>query len=293
MKQQGIDLMKGTLIGVANVVPGLSGGTIAVVLGVYDKLINALKDLFDHPWQTIKAIWGLIIGIIIGIAVSVLAVVHLLALFPLPMTFLFIGMIVGALPSIYEETNHQKKTRFDYSMLILMALVIILMPFLPENDLGATLSVQTIVILFIVGVIAASTMVIPGISGSMILIAIGYYFYITESLGEFITHFFQWNWPLMASELVFLIPFGLGVLVGIVLIARLISKLLKTHRKTVYCAIVGLLIASPFSIMFSTLEDFGSALGNPMWLHILASGITLALGVYFSLLMVRIGKQNE
>ena len=183
-----IEIFKGMMIGIANVIPGLSGGSIAVAFNVYDKFIYGFSNFFRHPIKTIKLLWAIILGMGLGIAISVVGVIYFLDNFPIPTTMLFVGMVLGSLPFIVKKMSNEEKTKYDFtifiSMIVLMLGIMILHIFFGENIVDITnLNFKLVVIILILGIVAAATMIIPGISGSMMLMVLGYYYYIT-SLSE-------------------------------------------------------------------------------------------------------------
>ncbi|HHU55410.1 MAG TPA: DUF368 domain-containing protein, partial [Acholeplasmataceae bacterium] len=269
MKEQIFDFFKGIVIGIANVIPGLSGGTIAVVLNIYHKFVNSLKYLLSHPFKTIKDIWGLLLGIVVGIIISVKAIQILIETFPIPTMMLFVGLIIGAIPKIYQNIKDEKKTYIDIIVFIGFIVILIGLPFIPGSELDININLLTFIVLFLVGLIAASAMVIPGISGSMMLMIFGYYVFILNLVNNFLKATVELNFGNIINNLFLLIPFALGVLLGIVFISNLISRLIVKYGRTFYCAILGLLIASPFVMIYSMVEEYGELMKNKLLLNII------------------------
>lgn len=176
-----LNILRGIVIGIANVIPGVSGGTMAVSMGIYDKLISSVTGLFKHFKQSMKLLIPLGIGMVIGIVGFGFLLEYLLANHVLATCLTFVGLILGGLPILWLSLkSNLKKTpgrRIGagevISFLVLLAIGIGL-PLLQGSE-GAikTLSVDpgTIIILFLLGLIASATMVIPGVSGSMVLMS--------------------------------------------------------------------------------------------------------------------------
>lgn len=293
MKEQIFDFFKGIVIGIANVIPGLSGGTIAVVLNIYHKFVNSLKNLLSHPFKTIKDIWGLLLGIVVGIIISVKAIQILIETFPIPTMMLFVGLIIGAIPKIYQNIKDEKKTYIDIIVFIGFIVILIGLPFIPGSELDININLLTFIVLFLVGLIAASAMVIPGISGSMMLMIFGYYVFILNLVNNFLKATVELNFGNIINNLFLLIPFALGVLLGIVFISNLISRLIVKYGRTFYCAILGLLIASPFVMIYSMVEEYGELMKNKLLLNIIIGLITLIIGSVISLLMSNINPKER
>ena len=106
MKNSILDFLKGICIGIANIIPGFSGGTMAVILNIYERFINGLSNLFSHPLKTLKDIWAILIGIVVGVVISIVAITKLLSLFPIPTVLFFVGLIIGSIPNLSFEYKH-------------------------------------------------------------------------------------------------------------------------------------------------------------------------------------------
>ena len=101
IKDKLFDFLKGIAMGIANIIPGFSGGTMAVILKVYDKFLYALGNFFNHPIIVIKKVWSLFLGIVVGIVLGAVTIVKLLEIFPVPTMLFFVGLIIGSIPSIF------------------------------------------------------------------------------------------------------------------------------------------------------------------------------------------------
>lgn len=241
MKEKMILMVKGFVLGIANIIPGVSGGTLAITLGIYEQLINAVSHLFTNLKKNLEFIIPIGIGAVISILAMSKIINYSLNNFPIPTTLFFIGLIVGGVPLIYRNVkNKEKKGSYIISFLATFALVMILAFAKTGNNVVSlsNLNIGMIGIIFLVGMIAAATMVIPGISGSFVLMLLGFYKPILNTISN-IT-----NFSLLTHNLTILIPFGIGVLVGIILIAKLIEYLLNKYETLTYYAILGFIISS-------------------------------------------------
>lgn len=241
MKEKMILMVKGFVLGIANIIPGVSGGTLAITLGIYEQLINTVSHLFTNLKKNLEFIIPIGIGAVISILAMSKIINYSLNNFPIPTTLFFIGLIVGGVPLIYRNVkNKEKKGSYIISFLATFALVMILAFAKTGNNVVSlsNLNIGMIGIIFLVGMIAAATMVIPGISGSFVLMLLGFYKPILNTISN-IT-----NFSLLTHNLTILIPFGIGVLVGIILIAKLIEYLLNKYETLTYYAILGFIISS-------------------------------------------------
>lgn len=246
-----IEILKGILIGVANVIPGVSGGTLAIVMGIYDKLINAVTGIFKSPIKCIKEVWVYVIGIALGSAFSVVGVTYLLNKFPIFTTLLFVGLILGAIPLITSQVNSKKVQVQDILIFCMFVLLIVLLPFIGTATVTHSVISANWLIMVGIGFIAAITIVVPGVSGTMILMALGYYESIMSVSSELIQALVKLDFNVIYTDLLILFPFILGIIVGVILIAELIKWLLKKYTKTVHFAILGLVVSSPFPVILN------------------------------------------
>lgn len=257
-----LDMLKGAVIGIANVIPGVSGGTMAVSMGIYNKLISSVSHLFSQFKKSIRTLLPILIGCVIGIVCFTYAIKYLLTNQPLPTCLVFLGLILGGVPVLIREmktgirkSRRRKLTAMNVLAFLVMFLLAAALPFLKEStDTLTTLTATpgTMIVLFFMGIIAAATMVIPGVSGSMILMILGYYYGVINSITGFMDALKAGNWNALLGEAAILIPFGIGCVLGIFLIAKLIEYLFERHTVSTYAAILGLILSSPFGIFHNT-----------------------------------------
>lgn len=254
-------IIKGMLIGIANIIPGVSGGTMAVSLTIYDDLIYAITHIKSNFKKSMQILLPLGIGVGLGVIFFSYSIEILLSQYTFPTAMAFVGLILGGLPALYTQFRaalSYKNTKLNWIHLLSFLgffILIIWMSLLQES--AATFetiqpTLVNLIILFFIGVIAAATMVIPGISGSLVLMILGYYYNIINTL----THFFDSVRALdmngILNGLVLLVPFGIGVLVGGFLISKAIEYLFDRVPVTTYFAIFGLVLASPIAIFLNT-----------------------------------------
>ena len=240
------------VIGIANIIPGVSGGTMAVAMGIYDKLIHALTHIKSEFKKSMKLLVPVIIGA--GIALVALSFVITTALekYPIPTNLLFIGLIVGGLPAVCRKVKgNPLKPQHVIAALAFFALVVGMALFGGGKgaDVDLSFGFVNVLILFGCGIIAAATMVIPGVSGSMILMLLGYYEPVVAAIKDFMTALAHLDMDGVVSGLGILVPFGLGALFGIVLIAKLIEWIFRKYPLVAFWAIIGLIVASPVAII--------------------------------------------
>lgn len=246
------NICKGMIIGLANIIPGVSGGTMAVSMGIYDRLIHCISHFFTEIKKNVAFLMPLVIGMGIAIIASSFGIAYLFETFPVQTNLMFVGLILGSLPPVCKKVKNQKiEPGYVISAVIFFAIVVGMA--LMNGDSGRNISIEfslsQILILFLVGVIAAGTMVIPGVSGSMMLLLLGYYNPILETIKEFVSALVHLDGQMLFATLVILVPFGIGVLVGIVVIAKIIEVIFNKFPLYAYWSIIGLLLASPIAIL--------------------------------------------
>lgn len=274
------NILKGMVIGIANIIPGVSGGTMMVAMGIYDKLIHCITHIFKEFKKSLLFLIPIAIGMGIAIIGSSFGIEMLFEKFPVQTNLLFIGLIVGGLPAMWKNVKG-KSIRFGHvlAFLAFFALVTV-MALLGEkegNAVDLSLNLWNILKLFGVGVIAAATMVIPGVSGSMVLLLLGYYNPILASINDFIRALTDFDVPAMLNEFGVLFPFGIGVIVGVLVIAKIIEYIFEKFPLYAYWAIIGLIVASPIAII---------AMGTFPVLTVINVGtgiVALALGIFVAM----------
>lgn len=279
------DIIKGMIIGIANVIPGLSGGTIAVAMGIYDKIIYAVNNIFKNPKESIKLVWKYVIGMAAGVLLALIAITKLFELFRLPTTAIFIGLVLGSIPMIADKIKNQKISIIDIGLFIFTIGILIVLPLFSTGAVKTlTYSVGSMIILFIIGIIAAATMIIPGVSGSMMLMIMGYYESILNLMTDTVKAFFTLDMATFGSNLLLVLPFAVGVILGIVVIAKFIQIVLNKYTKTVFIAILGMILASPFGMIL----ELSDVKFTPV--SIIISLIALVIGV---IVTMNLGEKDE
>lgn len=271
--------IKGFIMGIANIIPGVSGGTLALTLGIYEDFIGAISHFFSNLKKNIK----FLIPVGLGMILAILSMSNVISMcfdnYPIPTTLFFMGLVIGGIPLLFSKVREgtEKKKVSSYIIAFLTFSLVIILAFgdkifgagLGEVDLY-NLDMFGYIILFIVGVIAAATMVIPGVSGSLVLMLLGYYLPVINVLKS-LTKFKN-----LEQNILIAFIFGIGILVGIVLIAKLIEYLLAKYEKKTYFGVLGFIIASVFAIPISVFNEVGNI--NFDIIQVLIGIVLLGLG---------------
>lgn len=300
-KERIIDFIKGVIIGIANIMPGFSGGIMAVSFNVYDRIIGAVSNFFSHPIKTIKDVWAIALGGVVGIIIAILSISLLLEYFPIPTIMLFTGLIVGSVPTIFDKVKAKHYKISQIIAFFLGILIIIGIPLLAQKRTVNITEVDPmlLIILFFLGIVAAMTMVIPGVSGSLILLAFGYYIYIVGFIKDFLRAIISFDWEMIFANFSLVLSLGLGILIGVVGLAKLVEGLLRKYPTLVYSTILGLICASPFAIIYQLLnpadpetEPYRRMIQEKLVLNLVVGVVFLVIGIALAGIITRYEKKH-
>ena len=298
----------GIIIGMANVIPGVSGSTIAVVFGIYDKFINAITLNIKKLRLNKKFVLPIIAGMASGVLIFSKIITVLYEKFPVQTNFFFTGLIIGSIPMLTVLATKTKKgskiEKSKIASIIICALIgiaVMILFSLLESSFGTaqdmagplpSFSVKLALKIFIAGVLGAVAMIVPGISGSLLMLIMGVYPIVIKSIPAlFLPESFF-------TALILLLPNGFGVLTGLLIGAKLIKNLLEKAPNHAYAVILGLLCGSALNIcpltknifqggFLKSLSEFNGAL------PILSSAATLVLGGAMSFLSSKFSPPEE
>ena len=253
-----INAFWGFCMALADSVPGVSGGTIAFILGFYDKFINALNDVFYGDFKKKKsALWFLFklgTGWLIGMAIATLILTSLFESKIYAVSSLFLGFIIFSIPLIIKEEKDNIKGKYKNIIFAIIGILIVSLityfnPMTGSSNVNiANLNFGLVLYILVAGMIAICAMVLPGISGSTLLLIFGLYMPIISGIKEFLHLNFTYFPALFC--------FCIGVLLGIALIIKLIKLALDKYRSATIYLIIGLMIGSLYAIVMgpTTLE---------------------------------------
>ena len=246
------NIIKGMMIGIANIMPGGSGGTLAVSMGIYDKLIHCITHILSEFKESMKFLLPIFAGAGIALVALTFVIEALFQYYPIPTNLLFIGLIVGGLPPVVTKVKSHKLSFGHILAGLLFFALVVGMAMMGDNgnrQVTLNLGIVPMIKLVLVGIIAAATMIIPGVSGSMVLLILGYYEPIIQQITAFCTAVITLDMAGILHGIAILLPFGIGVLIGILGIAKIIEIIFEKYPVYAYCAIIGLIAASPIAIL--------------------------------------------
>lgn len=251
MKDKVLLILKGFVLGIANIIPGVSGGTLAITLGIYERMIEAISHFFSNFKDNLKFVMFLGIGILISLGLFSNVIGFCLDNYQFATILFFIGIILGGMPILFKNVKGTKNIG-NILVFTIAFLIVMFMTFISAGDKTIsldTLSVGKIISLFFSGMIASASMLLPGISGSFVLMLIGYYYPIVNAIRS-LTKFEN-----IFHNLVILGFAGIGILLGIILTAKLIEYLLDKYEVPTYYGIIGFVIASIISIFITAVSS--------------------------------------
>lgn len=276
MKEKLILILKGIIIGAGKIIPGVSGGMLAITLNVYDRAIKSISNFFKNVKENFTFLFTLGIGILLSILSVSKLIEYTLDNYYLPTMLLFIGMIIGGIPSIVNEAKQEKSLKNIIIMLIPFILIFILSITSNIFNMGSVKEVKVIPMILI-GIVDAITMIIPGISGTAILMMLGYYDIIISSFSSFT------NLSLLSYNLSIIIPFGIGMIIGVITLSKIINYLLNRYRISCLYAIIGFSISSILLLLIETLKN------NYYIGEVLISLVLLVVGYFISSRLDKVG----
>lgn len=275
-----IKVLRGIVIGLANVIPGVSGGTMMVSMGIYDTIIDCISHLFKSFKKNVITLLPYLVGMVVAILVGAVGLKEAFKELPLPTNALFIGLILGSMPFIVHETKGEKLGWQGALVFVLFFALVIFQKLMEgENKAEIVLSFWEVIKLVFFGMIASATMVVPGVSGSMILKTLGYYEpIVTQTIPNLMDAVKAWNFGMVMDNVFILLPFGVGIVLGFFGIAKLISFLFRRWKGRTYCAILGMVVASPVAILMNKelYEKFNALWGLETFLCFMI-GLIIAL----------------
>lgn len=235
----------GFLIGLAIIVPGVSGSTISIIFKLYEKIMHAIANFIKEFKLSIIFLAPIAIGAVIGLITGFLTIQKLIDIMPFAIISLFAGLMLGAVPSLKDEIKEEKYTKKNIlfiSIGILIPLIITgLSIFLNDADIEVEskliIDFKSIIMYILIGFIIAATQFIPGASSTAILMALGYFTPLLNSISfSYITQ--------NPSVLLVYIFIGIGGLIGLAVLSKLINKLINKYKTIMYFVFIGLSLGS-------------------------------------------------
>ena len=278
--------LQGMAVGAANIIPGISGATIAVIFRVYDKLLAAVNQLFSSNWKgSVRVLIPFGIGALLGIVALGSAIDFFIQNAPLQTTAFIAGLMAGTIPFLHRlaTSGGNKKPSFYVAAGIAACAIILMGVFTPAQPTYADAAYAPMTFYFVSGALAAAIMIVPGVSGSMVLIMLGLFPAVIHTINLAREFVMSPAGSLLPPILRVALPMVFGVLLGTVLMSKLITALLKRYFNLMYFIILGLVVGTIF-ILFVDPELRQS--GEGISLFVISTGIlTFAVGALLAFLL--------
>lgn len=242
-------MCKGFIIGIAKIIPGVSGAIIAISFGVYERLVSIMARPLKISFNDLKFLFWLLVGAALGIGLLCKGVKWCLDVYYLPTMLLFIGLIIGGIPDITEEI---KKSKLNYKIVFTFVICFTILYYLINFQSSSGSNLINDFTYFIIGIIESATTIIPGISGTAIFMALGWY--------ETLLNIFE-GMSNFSIDISVLVLFLSGFIISTIMISKMITYLFKHHKTLAYTGVLGFMMASlvimlkdTFTTNFSLLE---------------------------------------
>lgn len=277
-----INILKGFAMGTSDLVPGVSGGTIALLLGIYNQFIASISGIFSRRfWPSFTFLIPIIIGMLLAMGSLSNLFNYLLSQHHIPTMFFFGGLIIGIVPYLLKISNYKTSFTTKHYMMVIAGIAILIVITLMNNGdkhAGETLALSTGLIIkyFIAGMCASSAMLLPGISGSFMLLVFGVYGTVMLAISEVV--------KLNFTGLPILLAVGFGVLAGFIISSKIIQYFLTHHKLMTFALIIGFVVGSLFAVFP------GLPTNIVMWF---VSLVVFIIGFIVSLTLGRITAENE
>ena len=224
-----ITLLKGAFVGATMLVPGVSGGSMAMILGVYDRLISAISSFRRNVRHNLAFLLLFVLGALAGMLLFARPLESLIDRYPRPMLYLFLGAVAGGVPMMYGKAQICEPSLRHSGWMLLGLAAAVGVELLPVGVFAVGGGWQAQLALLLAGALAAVAMILPGISVSYFLLVLGLYSGIIDAVGRM-------DWA-------YLLPFGLGLLAGTLLTTRALERAMQRHPQPTYLIILGFVLA--------------------------------------------------
>jgi len=265
----------GAFLGIISFVPGVSGVVFAVVFGVYERIVEDVADIVHKIREDFWFLMTVGLGLVFGIVLASFGLKYLIDTYTIPAMLLFLGMILGQMPQLWKYTLPEiRSTKTHYAVLIIGILIMCVFIVIGgTSDVSVGHDAGAIVLMLLIGVVYAIAHIAPGISGSTLLLAMGLLYLPMTVISSF--------------DIVLLIPFAIGAVVGVIGFAKIVHYAVTNYRKATYMLIFGLTIGS-FLVVINETYSYNPGTGD-----IIVGIIALVVGVLVSLLIARIGRKTS
>lgn len=254
------NIIKGIFIGAGAIVPGVSSGVLCVIFGIYEKLLDSVLNFFKDIRNNLKFLFPIALGVGIGVLLFSNILNYVLYEFPIQTKSIFIGLILGTIPSLLKEVNTKQSFLPQNVIYLLITLIIGIVTVILENRMAIQTNLEDIngIYLIFCGIMMSLGIVVPGVSSTIILMLLGVYSVYLQAIANL-----YW---------VVLIPIGIGLVLGSVIVMKITKRLLEKYYAQTFYSIIGFTIGSVFVLLPQGMNG----------IEMLLSGLCIILGIYIS-----------
>lgn len=268
-------MAKGAAIGAAMIIPGVSGGTLAVLLNIYDEMIDAIGNLRKRFRESVLFLLPIALGMALAFAACYFPLKKALEYAPFPTMLLFAGLMTGSCPKLFADCRQNGFKIADVAAFLLPMALVVGLCFIPgvgSVDLSVSMPAYRYALVAVMGVVASCALVVPGVSGSMLLMIFGYYEPVLGLFGEL--------FKTPAHSVAVLACFAAGVVIGFFTIAKIMQILLHKFPRATGWAILGFVLGSIPAIVITFFNEYGAQ--NLNALHISLGAVLFVVGGVFT-----------
>ena len=265
-------LLKGFIIGIAKIIPGVSGALIAISFGIYEKAIKAISNFFENTINNFLFLFPIGLGVLLSISLTSGLILYFINNYYFPTILLFIGLIMGGIPSLIDNINI-KKVKFIHILILTLSFsTVFLISLVNGQHFFVETSNESInfLLFFIIGFIDALTMIIPGISGTAVMMILGCYNLLLNFLSSLTSV------AAIFTNIFKVIPYLLGIVLCVIILSKVMTYLFDKKKEYMYCGILGFTLSSVLSLFFETFKNNYSILETIVALVLLVVGYNIA-----------------
>lgn len=263
------NIYRGMIMGAIDVIPGISSSTIAMLLGIYERLIASINGILSKNWKRhLGFLVPLGIGMVAAIFLFASMIEWLFIHYPVPTRFFFLGLVLGVLPFLFHKADAKRTFKTNHYLLLVLGIIFIacMTYFNPsEGEIIQQITGKTYVMLFFAGFIASCAMILPGVSGSFMLLLLGMYPTVISAISNL--------------QIDIIAVTGMGIVIGVLIMSKVINYFLVHFYTATYAVIIGLVFGSVFAVF----PGF-----SPQLSIMIASIICFAGGITVALLLGRL-----
>lgn len=265
-------LLKGFIIGIAKIIPGVSGALIAISFGIYEKAIKAISNFFKNPINNFLFLFPIGLGVLLSISLTSGLILYFINNYYFPTILLFIGLIMGGIPSLIDNINI-KKVKFIHILILILSFSTVFLISLVSGQhffVETSNELNNFLLFLIIGFIDALTMIIPGISGTAVMMILGCYNLLLNFLSSLT------SMEAIFSNIFKVIPYLLGIVLCVIILSKLMTYLFDKKKEYMYCGILGFTLSSVLSLFFETFKNNYSIFETIVAIALLAIGYNIA-----------------